>query len=45
MATALGIACGAGFDVIARLTADLPLLMLSVAGVLEDRYFRRDHQE
>lgn len=43
-AGALGIACGAGFHVIAGLTAGLTLLVLILAGVVEHRYFPQDRQ-
>lgn len=44
-AGALGIACGAGFHVIAGLTAGLTLLVLILAGLVEHRYFPQDRQD
>lgn len=43
-AGALGIACGAGFHIIAGLTAGLTLLVLILAGLVEHRYFPEDRQ-
>lgn len=44
-AGALGIACGAGFHLIAGLTAGLTLLVLLIAGWAEKRYFENDRPD